>query len=66
MPNFFMTFVQKDPLRRDAYTIVDAPSMDDAINEMWRIYGHGWAFAYRSAEDAGVQRHGLSFIELGS
>lgn len=66
MPRFFCTFPQKDSLRRDAYTIVEAPTMDDAIAEMYRIYDHGWAFAYRSAEDAGVGRYGLVYIELGA
>lgn len=65
MPRFFATFPQGDRLRRDTYTIVEAPDKATATEMMYAEYGNRWAFVYESPVEAGVERFGLTLIPFG-
>ena len=50
----------------DCYTVIAAESIDKAREKMVGCYGAKWAFEYRSAEEAGVEKWGLRFVVFGT
>lgn len=46
------------------YMEIVAPSPEKARQLMFRLFGVRWAFQYDSAEKAGVQKYGLTRLEI--
>ena len=57
--SYYFTFGYGHSPGPDYYVKITALSMMEARTEMFRRYGSEWAFCYKSAEEAGVSRHGL-------
>ena len=62
---FWITFGFGQELE-GCYTIVEAPNEADARLHINMMYGSLWSFIYRTAEEAGVERFNLHFVELGT
>lgn len=66
MAEFIITFGQGDRVRKDCYTVVEAPSWRDAHDLIFATYGKNWAFCYENRERAGVDKFGLTKIPWGA
>ena len=69
MKNFFFTFSlnhlgKNGESLRKRYAVIPAKDIGYARNEMFRLRGAKWAWAYTSAQQAGVYKHNLKEIEL--
>lgn len=66
MPDFVCTFRQGDPVRKHRYTIISAATFEAAHDIMNALYGQNWSRVYESAEEAGIDRHDLTYISPGA
>ena len=65
MSRWIFTFGFCQPLER-CYTVVEAPTYEEARAVMVDEYKTNWAFQYCSEEEAGVERFGLRFVPFGT
>lgn len=66
MNRYVVTFQQRDPDRRNSYTVVHAHDTADAHLRAFSQYGHNWARVYDTEEAAGVEQFELKEIPWGS
>lgn len=65
MPKFIGTFGSNHGYAH-CYTVVEAPTEDDAKTIMQERYQGYWSMVYRSEKEAGVAQFGLLKIEPGA
>lgn len=72
MNKFYITFgfIHKDSKGQSlahCYTIVEAENEAEAREKMFASpVGHQWAFCYKTPQDAGVIKYGLSLVPFNS
>ena len=67
--SFYFTFGtnHKDKQGRSLFkkfTIIDATTADEARSIMFQARGAKWAFMYTNEWQAGIERHGLEYVEF--
>ena len=50
MPKFYVTFMQRDEVKRNQFREVIAPDWRAAHNAIFAEYGEAWAFLYDAEE----------------
>jgi PhoPQ-activated pathogenicity-related protein len=60
---YIATFGQQYSDLKDCYTIVNAESVNEAHQKLYRHYGNKWSMLYNSPEEAGVEKYNLSLLD---
>ena len=64
MKPFYFTFGVGDPVNHKHYVVIMAPNGEEAARTMFALYGKQWAFQYRSADEAGVEKWDLKLRKV--